>query len=224
MSALDKLKSIFFVTEETEQKEQPAQTPANQGVKTESKPSPQPSGKVGASTRGLDDKIFESLSKAIEANNMAGFDFFEYKTSIKALENLPMDEATKYRSAFATASTMGVNLEKLVQSADYYKDVLNKEKAKFEEALNLQVDKNVVEKQKLVEGMNADILNKSEQIKKLTEQIQSMQAEIEKHQVFITEANAKIDATKGNFDYTYSLIKSQMEEDVEKMKKYLAAP
>lgn len=218
MSALEKLKSLFFVTEETEkQQAQPTQTAANQGVKTEAKPTPQPSGNVG-----LDDKIFESLSKAIEDSNMDGFDFFEYKTSIKALENLPMDEATKYRSAFATASTMGVSVDKLIKSADYYKSILDKEKTKFEEALKLQVDKNVLDKQKMIEGMNADILNKSEQIKKLTEEIQSMQAEIEKHQAFITEANAKIDATKRNFDYTFNLIKSQMEEDIEKMKKYLA--
>ncbi len=217
-TALDKIKSLFFVTEETEQQAAPqqGQTAANQPAKTDIKPSPQPSGKVG-----LDDKILESLSKAIETNNMAGFDFFEFKTSIKALESLPMDEATKYRSAFATASTMGVNLEKLVQSADYYKDVLVKEKAKFDEALSLQVDRNVVDKQKLVESMNSDILKKSEEIKKLTEQIQSMQAEIEKHQTFITEANSKIEATKGNFEYTYSHLMSQMNDDVAKMKQYL---
>lgn len=219
-STLDKIKSLFFVTEETPEEAKPAEpqksTPQPAPVKSETKPSI-------PTNAGLDEKILASLSKAIDDNNMSGFDFLEFKNSIKALENLPMDEATKYRSAFATAATMGVNLDSLVKSANFYKEVLNKEKGKFEDALSLQVDKNVIEKQKQVESMNAEVLKKSEQIKQLTEQIQTIQAEIEKHQAFITEANSKIEATKANFEFTFGHLSSQIDEDVAKMQKFLSA-
>src|SRR5258705_117865 len=82
-----------------------------------------------------DQRIMTALLKAIEENNMDGFDFLEFKNSLKALSQMSLDEATRFRSAFATASTMGVTVPKLLESVDYYKKVLIAEKDKFNKTL-----------------------------------------------------------------------------------------
>ena len=51
---------------------------------------------------------------------ITGFDYLEYRRSLKSLETFPMDEATKFRSSYATASTMGVTVEKLLESIEFY--------------------------------------------------------------------------------------------------------
>jgi len=129
---LKNLKSLFIVEDEEENKEAPKPSEKTAGKSDKepvvSTPPPLPNTSVSASSQGvLDTNIVEKLLQAIEKNNLEGFDYLEYKKSLKALEKMPMDEATKYRSAFATASTMGVTLDKLIQTTNFYIGVLDKE-------------------------------------------------------------------------------------------------
>lgn len=55
-----------------------------------------------------DPKFIDILLKSIEKNNLGGFDYIEYLSSLQKLDNMAMDEATKYKSKFVTAKTMGV--------------------------------------------------------------------------------------------------------------------
>ena len=70
---------------------------------------------IFGSTTGLDDKSMEYLTSALAKNNLPGFDYLEFKQSLGALASLNMDEATAYKSAFATASTVGLTKEKLLK-------------------------------------------------------------------------------------------------------------
>ncbi len=117
----------------------------------------------------LDQRIFDSLEKALEENNQQGFDFLEFKNSLKTLAGIIPDEATRYKSAYATAATMGVTVDRLLESAAFYQSVLEKERDNFTRAVNQQVDLNVTAKQKDVERLQALIGQKAEQIKRLTE-------------------------------------------------------
>ena len=96
---------------------------------------------------------------------MEGFDYFEFKQSLATLSKMPLDEATQFKSAFATAATMGITKENLLQSADYYKKVLHKEKEKFDVAVKGQNNANVLKKKEELETLKKVILEKSAQIK-----------------------------------------------------------
>ena len=124
---------------------------------------------------GLTKRHYELLIHAIETNNLDGFDFLEFKNSVSALSHLPIDEATKFRSAFATASTMGLTLDRLVHSTEHYINVLEAEKEKFRSALKLQIEQRIIARERETQQLVANIEAKKEQIERL-------KAEIAKHE------------------------------------------
>ena len=67
---------------------------------------------------GLDEKSVDYLTSALAKNNLPGFDYLEFKQSLAALADLGMDEPTAIKSAFATASTVGLTKDKLVKTAN----------------------------------------------------------------------------------------------------------
>lgn len=75
-----------------------------------------------------DPKFVELLLKAIESNNIEGFDYLEYKNSLRSIENVIPDEGVRFKSAFEMAKTMGMTKAKLVESANHYLGVLKMKK------------------------------------------------------------------------------------------------
>jgi peptidoglycan hydrolase CwlO-like protein len=55
----------------------------------------------------------------------------------------------------------------------------------------------------------------------LTEEIQQHQAQIEEAKKQITEMGAKVEKTKNDFQITYASLTSQIQADIDNMKKYL---
>lgn len=223
---LKNLKSLFIVEETTEEKkETPKQAKAEKeapkkNVAETSNVSPKTY--TNTDTSGsVDGKIIEKLLGAIEKNNLDGFDYLEFKKAIKALEKMPMDEATKFRSTFATASTLGVTLDKLVASTGHYITVLENENTTFLKAFEGQLTSNVGDKEKEITQFDAIIKEKSAQIKKLTEEITRHQTQIEELKKTVAESKSKIDKTRNDFKVSYLHLRSQLEQDVEKMKQYL---
>jgi chromosome segregation ATPase len=220
------LKSLFIVDEEAP-KTEPAQpaaptkatSPATPPVPAvASAPVPPPPRHTGGT---IDQRIFESLEKAMEENNQQGFDYFEYKNSLKTLAGIIPDEATRYKSAYATAATMGLTVDRLLESAAFYRTVLEKERDNFTRAVNQQVDLNVTAKQKDAERLQTLIAQKAEQIKRLTEEIAMHQEELARAQGVITEATSRIEATKNNFHFTLEAVMNQIQADIQNIQRYL---
>jgi len=218
---LKNLKSLFVVEEDSPK--EPKETPSDS--KDDAKPAastPKQTVSTTISSSGaVDNRILEKLLKVIEANNLEGFDYLEYKKSLKALEKMPMDEATKYRSAFATASTMGVTLSKLVESANHYLGILKSENSNFTTASKDEVKRRVSDKEGQVTQYENLIKEKSEKIKALTEEISKHQAQIEQLKADISKGKGKIDKTLVDFEQSYLYLKNQLETDVANMTKYL---
>ena len=51
-----------------------------------------------------------------------------------------MDEATRFKSAFAMASSMNVTTKQIMDSADFYLQILGQEEQKFNKALKAFLD------------------------------------------------------------------------------------
>jgi hypothetical protein len=173
-----------------------------------------PSGKASS-------KFTNILLQAMEANNLDGFDYLEYKNSLHNLAKMPMDEQTRYQSAFAAASTMGATPAKLVKTANFYIDVLKKEEAKFAQALANQKDKQIGDKSQLIQQHDNLVKEKAKQIERLKKEIADHQAKSEQMKKSISAATVKVETTKNNFVASYNLVLSQIKRDIENMKKYL---
>lgn len=213
------LKSLFITVEETEQASDTSKKDKSYSESSEKQIKNSTSSDAVQGVK--DDAISEKLFKALEENNQPGFDYFEYKRSLKSLEKLPMDETTKYQSAFATAATMDVTLDKLIASAEFYKKVLKQEESNFLKASKEQFTFNVENKKADIERITNLIKEKSQKIQLLTEEIREHQKTQEELTLFIENADAKIKATEGSFQFALSDLLSQLENDISKLKQYI---
>lgn len=221
---LKNLKSLFIVEEPSEEKKeapkQEKKETLEKTIKQTTVSASQPT-RTTSSVSNVDRKIIEKLLSAIENNNQEGFDYLEFKKALKALEKMPMDEATKYRSTFATASTLGVTLNGLVSSAGHYVRVLEKENSTFLKTFEGQLSTKVGDKEKEIVQFDNIIKEKAAAIKQLTDEITKHQAQIATLKQEVQESRAKIDQTQNNFKFSYLHLRTQLEEDVQKMKQYL---
>lgn len=170
---------------------------------------------------GLDEKSIRSLTNALAKNNLPGFDYLEYKQSLGALVQMNMDEETAFKSAFATASTMGLTKDKLVKTAGHYKNVLMNEKKQFDQALQKQMDQRVKSKKAETEKLKKQIDEYKVKVKQLLEKIEKSQATIDSADEHIKAAVQKIEATQQNFEKALESIFSQINTDLENIDRYL---
>lgn len=216
---LDKLKSLFIVEEGDNKKDQKVEKKEDntQTTKTQTQSSKETQKPKGS----LNDKIMTKLLTVLSENNMEGFDYIEFKNSIKALEKMQMDEKMKFRSAFATAQTIGLTREKLLESISYYQKVLNKENDTFLKALNNQVNIKVGDKKKELQAFNKMIKDKNLQIKKLQKEIESHKKSVETLSTKIEKDTIQIEQTRSDFETTFYKLMHQIKEDVKKINEYL---
>ena len=170
---------------------------------------------------GLDQKSVEFLTNALEKSNLPGFDYIEFKQSLVALALMNMDEATAFKSSFATASTVGLTKMKLLETAEHYKKVLKDEKSQFDVALQNQMQQRVASKQQEVVKLKDQIAKHEEKIAQLKEQIAKFQSTIDGADSQIQKAKQKIDHTQTSFEHTHQSILNQIEKDIENIQKYL---
>lgn len=219
---LKKFKSVFVVEEEdstaqkTNQTQQTTQHPAEMSA-------PPPKQRVAESgaSGSVSEKFVEILAAALEKNNQEGFDYFEFRQALKNLAKMPMDEQTRFHSAYAMAQTMGVTPAKLVDSAKFYLNVLSNEQAKFSEAHAQQRARLIGNREEEVKNLEAMIQNKAEQIKQLTQQIEEHRQRSEQIRKEINESTVKIETTKADFEATFASVTGHLQEDINKIQQYL---
>lgn len=212
---LKKLKGVFVVDDgsEPEEKTQP-EAPAKKVTAPAKMTSPSVSGNVS-------EKFTDILLQSMERNNQEGFDYIEYKKSLQTLEKMPMDEKTRYFSAFAAAQSMGISQQKLIDSAKFYLGILKTEEQQFLNATKGQREKQIGGKEKAIASLAKTIQEKGELIAKLTEEIQQHQTEMDAMKSEIQEAVVKIDTTMQDFHASFTNLESQINGDISKMQTYL---
>ena len=176
---------------------------------------------IFGSAHGLDVKSVEFLTNALEKNNLPGFDYLEFKLSLGKLQEMNLPEDTAFKSAYATASTVGLTKDKLVGTAQHYKQVLVQEKEQFDLALNNQLQKRVKSKQQEVEKLKAQIVAWKAQIENLQNQIIKSQATIDTADDQVQAEMNKIESTKESFEHTHQSILNQIDVDLQNIQKYL---
>ncbi|WP_233897517.1 hypothetical protein [Tenacibaculum piscium] len=220
---LKNLKSLFFTEDESEKenkqedKKQAVSAKKSAEINTVNKSTTINSNVTGS----VDAAIVEKLLAAIENNNLEGFDYLEFKKALKALDKIPMDEATKYRSTYAAASTMGATLDTLLETIKHYIGVLDTENSTFIKAFEGQLVAKVGNKEKEITQFEAVINEKSEKIKQLTNEITKHQNQISELKRLVDDSNQKITKTQNDFKMSYLHLRTQFEQDAQKIKQYI---
>ena len=149
--------------------------------------------------------------------------YLAFSKALKNMEKLPMDEATKFQAAFATLQATGSDVNQLTESFSYFGGILDSEKDKFEEALHATIGDSVVEKEQEIKKLTEENEEHSIEIKKLTDAITTNQKDIARLQDELAEVNAKLKQKENSFMEAYRMIKEQIQADAQKVNTYLGA-
>jgi chromosome segregation ATPase len=170
----------------------------------------------------LDQKSVDFLIHALEKNNLPGFDYIEFKQSLSTLARMvDLDEATRYKSAFASAVALGLDRQKLLASAEHYKKILSNEKVQFDAALQKQIEQRVSAKKVEVEKLRKQIEDYQSKIKELERKIQETHLTINQQDDLIQAAMEKIETTKNGFESTLVSIMQEIDHDIQNIIKHL---
>ncbi len=220
---LRNLKSLFIIEDKS-----PSPKADTGADKTEEPQTSTPASSTGfrgaVKTSGngvVDDKFLEVLFAALDAKNKEGFDYMEFKEFLRSLANVPMDDNTRYQSAFATAKTMGATRENILSSAQEYIAILAEEQTKFQQALAGQKEKNLTAKHDEIKQVEQSIREKEEEIEKLKSEIEGHRDQITQLEGEINEASLRLGETADNFDATYQALLGQIQEDVNNIETHL---
>lgn len=227
-----KLSSLFFVEDEATKKDNGQKSGKNEAALKEDVKTAQniknepiqvnPEIIIPAS---VDNEIAaaakEALIKAIENANLEGYDYIEFKNSLKALENVIQDEPTRYKSAYAAVSPMGVTGEKLTASANHYIEVLKNEEKKFLFALGTKSDTDVAGSEKRLVQIDEEIKKKGELIAQLTQEIEKMKNDKIVIEKSINDSRQKIENSKNGFYSAYKEVVDNISSDITKISNFI---
>jgi len=218
-----KLKSLFIIEESETPPETKAASENTSGVKKDNPvihktpvvtPLPNVKGEV-------QDKFLNVLFEAMQSNNEEGFDYLEFKDFLRSLANVPMDDSTRYKSAYVTAQTMGATKEKILNSAKQYISILAKEESKFQEALAGQKERNLTGKQDEIKNLEKSIKQNEADIEKLKSDNENYRKQIDNLEHDINTASDKLAQTASDFGATYQALLSQIQDDVKNIESHL---
>lgn len=203
-----KFKSIFIVEEEG----QPSSP-------SEPRPAAVPPARSAATAtvegaRVLNERFLEVLFSALDQHNKDGFDYIEYSKSLKNLSGMDMSVATRFRSAFATAQTLGVTKEKLLDSGRYYLGVLQQEFDNFGQAHAQQRQRLVDERLREQAEVEAGIQQREAQIKALQAEIEAGQERLRVIGEDVRSSTDRIERTRQEFEAAFLHITEQIKADL----------
>lgn len=218
-----KLKSIFIVEDESAKKAEPTPSKKTSPAKKNAPASKaKSSGPVPKSTGGKPaEKFVDKLLTAIEANNLEGFDYLEFKQSLQSLGTVDMDEKTRMQSAMAMAKTMGATEDKIINAAQHYLNILKEEQEKFEVAFKAQEVKQINARESGIKNAEASIKEKQQQIEKLNAEIKALNEKLANAKKEANQASAKVQTTKDGFYNAYHSVVNQIKSDISSMQKHL---
>jgi chromosome segregation ATPase len=134
---------------------------------------------------------------------------------------MKLDEATAHKSAFTTAATLGITKEKLVETAGYYRNVVEKEKEAFSKALENQNATKVAARQQEVSRLRDQIERHKIEIARLQDEIGGYLNQADAADAAVKLESEKLEKTKAAFEKAHQSVLVAIDGDVEKMHKYL---
>lgn len=165
----------------------------------------------------LDQKSVNALAKAINNNFIKDFDYLKFKTSVENLEKIEPDEATRFKTTFMTAQTLGVSKEHLLDTARHYQTVLNREKEKFTSALQNKMEQAIDGKKDEGVRIDEEIKQKKRKVEQLLKEIAALEKRAGSLDDEVEKAKTRIRATRDKFVTAIDHFEKAIASDIEKI-------
>ena len=125
------------------------------------------------------------------------------------------------KSAFATASTLGLTKDSLLSSAKKYVYALENERETFAQAVLSQKSNQIDGRKAEVDQLIQKIKDHKRKILELEREIEIFQSRIDNVDSDVELARQKIELTKEKFLKVYDNLESNIKKDIERIQLYL---
>lgn len=153
---------------------------------------------------------FEGLLKD---NNVPGNDYYEFIAMKNAMTSIPL-ESQRYETAFLGLSAAGLTKDVIIQTANKYKGLIDKELAEFDAQFNQTFRNDVTVKKQNIADKQKQMTDLSLQISKLNDQIKTLQDESK-----ASEANLTM--KRNSFVSAGQEAKSAIDEELAKINQFI---
>ncbi len=165
-------------------------------------------------TENSDEKSLSFIVNALEKSNLQGFDYLEFIQAVEKLKNLPMEEELAFRSAFSTVSTVGLDKASLLETSQYYLEVLQKERKVFKQSVEDRRLIKIERQKRRIESLEKEVESLKKRIEELQLKINDYNQEQEEIKQSLGAEEEKIFLTEKIFDETIESVISKIESDI----------
>lgn len=210
MSFLKKIAGAFVEVQDKPVKPTPKQVA--------SQPIPQPTYvpettnvPVGSSVKEFTDH-FKQVLKEENEKNFPGNDYFEFKLVKDGLSSIP--EPQRYQVAFSGLAAAGLTKDKLVSTAQRYKEIVEREMSEFNNAFDAMCAEQVTKPQQQAE-------EKAKKISELSTQIAQLSNEVTELKSQALSNSQKLSDKKNGFILAGTAQKDEIEGEITNINQYI---
>jgi len=170
----------------------------------------------------IDDKFIKHFETILADANVPGPDYYEFKQAINNMAALSLDEATKYKVAFATLSTQGLTKDKITSTLNEYIKLINDDKATFDANVAEKITADIASRDNNIK-INEDLnLQYAHQIDELSKKINENNQVINTLRTEQAEIKNKINNSISNYTASQNKFLTDLTNDVQKINTYLS--
>jgi predicted nucleic acid-binding Zn-ribbon protein len=163
------------------------------------------------------DKFEKHFEKLFDQANLPGPDYYEFMKMMETLEAHIKDEKARMSATYASLTIQGLTKEKLVDTANKYKEIISQDKAHFEKLVNDKSEKEIGQKRKDLVNLEDTIKRHAEMIQKLTKEITDAQMAMGSLKATISEEENKLSRNKQGYLVACEAMTKKISEDITKI-------
>lgn len=169
----------------------------------------------------IDPEMMKILEEAIEAANIPGFDYLEFRAVLKNMEAIQMPEPQRFQAAFASAQVNQVTKQQLLEAIDFYLKVIETKSTEFVEYVNGIQLTEVNGKDTRIAELDQLIAEDAAKIQELTASINQRRQEQDAMRMEKARADLDIKNKAAAFTCTKDAVVARLTNDRNKIDSYI---
>ncbi len=163
-------------------------------------------------------EFIESLNRALEAENLPGFDFFEFQELYRRFIGEGKNEGEALQTALLSAETMRVTKNTLIANYRHYEKVMAVQKAQFEKELDKFYEENIKDPHKRQSEIDAKIAENEKKIQELQAEIEQLKQKKIDMGINAGRAQEQTVEVRAAFEKAHSEVAASLKTLVDKLK------